>query len=138
MHFRRSYAPFWLKNQNKWNWTAKVHWLPRLSGFSKSISISIQRDNAASVLETLSTRIDQSSTLYADYDDDKTSTISFRFFLKFNLVMLCKETLRPLTLVMAYFMFFVMSGLSPIRPNMVNVCGALGMAGDPKNIVVSG
>lgn len=51
--------------------------------------------------------------------------------------MLSKETLRPLTLVMMYFMFFVMSGLSPIRPNMVNVCGAFGMTGDPKNIVVS-
>ncbi|KOB65398.1 Sugar transporter [Operophtera brumata] len=47
-----------------------------------------------------------------------------------------RETLRPLTLVMMYFMFFVMSGLSPIRPNMVNVCGAFGMAGDPKNIVL--
>lgn len=30
-----------------------------------------------------------------------------------------------------------MSGLYPIKPNMVNVCSALGMADDSKNIVVS-
>nr|XP_049693679.1 facilitated trehalose transporter Tret1-2 homolog [Helicoverpa armigera] len=59
-----------------------------------------------------------------------------RFFTKFNIVMLCKETLRPLTLTMLYFTFVVMSGLTPVKPNMVNVCSAFGMADDSKNIVV--
>lgn len=61
----------------------------------------------------------------------------FRRILKFRYVMLCKETLRPLTLVMMYFLFFVMSGLTPIKPNLVNVCGAFGMDQDGKKIVVS-
>ncbi|CAH2054603.1 unnamed protein product, partial [Iphiclides podalirius] len=51
-------------------------------------------------------------------------------------VMLGKETLRPLTLVMMYFLFFVMSGLTPVRPNMVNICGALGMSQDGKDVVL--
>ncbi|XP_022815553.1 facilitated trehalose transporter Tret1-like [Spodoptera litura] len=59
-----------------------------------------------------------------------------RFFVEFNIVMLCKETLRPLCLSMLYFTFYVMSGLTPIKPNMVNVCSAMGMADDSKNIVV--
>lgn len=50
--------------------------------------------------------------------------------------MLCKETLRPLILVMSFFMFVAMSGFIPMRPNMVNVCGAFGMADDGKNIAV--
>ncbi|CAH2261871.1 facilitated trehalose transporter Tret1-like [Pararge aegeria] len=54
--------------------------------------------------------------------------------LTFRYVMLCKETLRPLALVMMYFLFYVMSGLVPIRPNLINLCGALGMAQDGKNI----
>lgn len=52
-------------------------------------------------------------------------------------VLLVKETMRPFTLVMAYFLFHTMSGLIPVRPNMVNVCKALGMKYDPKTIVVS-
>ncbi|KAJ8711695.1 hypothetical protein PYW08_008649 [Mythimna loreyi] len=59
-----------------------------------------------------------------------------RFFVKFNIVMLCKETLRPMTLTMLYFTFVVMSGLVPVKPNMVNICGAFGMADDGKNVVV--
>ncbi|XP_045779159.1 facilitated trehalose transporter Tret1-like [Maniola jurtina] len=55
-----------------------------------------------------------------------------RRILTFRYVMLCKETLRPLLLVMMYFLFYVMSGLVPIRPNLINVCGALGMAQDGK------
>lgn len=51
-------------------------------------------------------------------------------------VLLVKETMRPFTLVMAYFLFHTMSGLIPVRPNMVNVCKALGMKYDPKAIVV--
>lgn len=59
-----------------------------------------------------------------------------RFFVKFNIVMLCKETLRPLFFTLVYFTCFVMSGLYPIKPYMVNVCGAMGMASDGKTIVV--
>ncbi|RVE53403.1 hypothetical protein evm_001973 [Chilo suppressalis] len=58
-----------------------------------------------------------------------------RFLLKFRYVIITKETLRPLTLMVLYFLFHSMSGLSPIRPNMVNVCGAFGMADDGKHIV---
>ncbi|XP_045779160.1 facilitated trehalose transporter Tret1-like [Maniola jurtina] len=57
-----------------------------------------------------------------------------RRILTFRYVMLCKETLRPLSLVIMYFLFYVMSGLVPIRPNLINVCGALGMAQDGKHI----
>lgn len=71
----------------------------------------------------------------SECDHSKMNPIK-RFFVKFNIVMLCKETLRPLCLSMLYFTFFVMSGLYPIKPNMVNICSALGMADDSKNIVV--
>lgn len=60
-----------------------------------------------------------------------------RTALKIKHVFLVKETIRPFTLVMAYFFFHTMSGPLPVRPNMVNVCKALGMQYDPKNIVVS-
>ncbi|XP_032522237.1 facilitated trehalose transporter Tret1-like [Danaus plexippus] len=59
-----------------------------------------------------------------------------RRVLKIRYVIMCKETLRPLTLVVMYFLFFVMSGLTPIRPNLVNVCGAFGMAQDSKQVVL--
>ncbi|XP_049886139.1 facilitated trehalose transporter Tret1-like [Pectinophora gossypiella] len=59
-----------------------------------------------------------------------------RWLLRFRYIMLCKETLRPWTLIIMYFTFYVMSGLTPIRPNMVNVCSAFGMADDGKNIVL--
>ncbi|XP_038207397.1 facilitated trehalose transporter Tret1-like [Zerene cesonia] len=59
-----------------------------------------------------------------------------RTFLKFRYVMFCKETLRPLQLIVLYFMFYVMSGLTPVKPNMVNVCGAFGMPNDGKQIVM--
>ncbi|KAI5645796.1 sugar transporter domain-containing protein [Phthorimaea operculella] len=59
-----------------------------------------------------------------------------RFILKIRHILLGKETMRPFTLVMAYFVFHTMSGLIPIRPNMVNICKALGMKYDPKQIVV--
>ncbi|XP_068619627.1 facilitated trehalose transporter Tret1-like [Battus philenor] len=59
-----------------------------------------------------------------------------RSIYKFRYIMLSKETMRPLSLVMMYFLFFVMSGLTPIRPNMVNICGALGMSQDGKDVVL--
>ncbi|CAH0596283.1 unnamed protein product [Chrysodeixis includens] len=70
-----------------------------------------------------------------DCDHDKMNVFK-RFFVKFNIIMLCKETLRPLLLTMLYFTFVVMSGLTPVKPNMVNVCSAFGMADDSNNIVV--
>jgi hypothetical protein len=57
--------------------------------------------------------------------------------IKIKHVFLVRETLRPFLLVIAYFFFHTMSGLGPIRPNMVNICGALGMKYDSKRIVVS-
>ncbi|XP_075984583.1 facilitated trehalose transporter Tret1-like [Anticarsia gemmatalis] len=68
-------------------------------------------------------------------EHDKINIIK-RFFMKFNIIMLCKETLRPLFFSLMYFMFYVMSGLYPIKPNMENVCGAMGMADNGKTIVV--
>ncbi|CAB3233584.1 unnamed protein product [Arctia plantaginis] len=59
-----------------------------------------------------------------------------RILMKIKYVFFVKETMRPFMLVMAYFFFHTMSGTMPIRPNMVNVCKALGMKYDPKNIVV--
>ncbi|XP_059058786.1 facilitated trehalose transporter Tret1-like [Achroia grisella] len=55
---------------------------------------------------------------------------------KFRYVMMSKETLRPLTLVILYFAFHIMSGYIPVRPNMVNVCGAFGMPDDGKDITL--
>lgn len=60
-----------------------------------------------------------------------------KVYFKFKYVFFVKETLRPFMLVMAYFFFHTMSGLLPVRPNMVNVCRALGMKFDPKAVVVS-
>ncbi|XP_050680042.1 facilitated trehalose transporter Tret1-like isoform X2 [Leptidea sinapis] len=79
--------------------------------------------------------------LCSDTDDvDKCEHFSMNCFTrsiyKFRYIMMAKETLRPLTLVVLYFMFYVMSGLQPIRPNMVNVCGALGMPLDGKQVVL--
>ncbi|XP_047537722.1 facilitated trehalose transporter Tret1-like [Vanessa atalanta] len=59
-----------------------------------------------------------------------------KLVMKFKYVLFVKETLRPFKLVMAYFFFHTMSGLLPVRPNMVNVCKALGMKFDSKIIVV--
>ncbi|XP_022130999.2 facilitated trehalose transporter Tret1 [Pieris rapae] len=59
-----------------------------------------------------------------------------RTLLKFRYVIFCKETLRPLQLTMLYFLFYVMSGLTPIKPNMVNICGAFGMPQNGKKIVM--
>ncbi|XP_045454634.1 facilitated trehalose transporter Tret1-like [Melitaea cinxia] len=56
--------------------------------------------------------------------------------IKFKYVMFCKETLRPLSLVVMYFLFFVMSGLTPLRPNLINISGALGIAQDGKRVVL--
>ncbi|XP_026761515.1 facilitated trehalose transporter Tret1-like [Galleria mellonella] len=55
---------------------------------------------------------------------------------RFRYVMMSKETVRPLTLVILYFAFHIMSGYIPIRPNMVNVCGAFGMPDDGKDITL--
>lgn len=60
-----------------------------------------------------------------------------RISLKFKYIMFAKETMRPFRLVMAYFFFHTMSGLQPVKPNMVNLCKALGMKFDSKAIVVS-
>lgn len=60
-----------------------------------------------------------------------------RISLKFKYIMFAKETMRPFRLVMAYFFFHTMSGLQPVKPNMVNLCKALGMKFDSKAIVVA-
>lgn len=67
----------------------------------------------------------------------ESSNIFKRTIWKFKNIFLAKETMRPFILVMAYFLFHTMSGLSPVRPNMVNICKALGMKYDSKAIVVS-
>ncbi|KAM3956446.1 facilitated trehalose transporter Tret1 [Aphomia sociella] len=59
-----------------------------------------------------------------------------RMFDKFRYVMMGKETLRPLTLVIMYFTFHIMSGFCAIRPFIINVCGAFGMPDDGKNITL--
>ncbi|KAJ8709129.1 hypothetical protein PYW07_008955 [Mythimna separata] len=55
---------------------------------------------------------------------------------KIKRVFFVRETMRPFLLVIAYFFFYTMSGALPVRPNMVNLCKALGMKYDPKTIVV--
>lgn len=60
-----------------------------------------------------------------------------RMLLNIKHVFFVKETMRPFMLVMAYFFFHTMSGTTPIRPNMINLCKALGMKYNSKNIVVS-
>ncbi|XP_013165963.1 PREDICTED: facilitated trehalose transporter Tret1-like [Papilio xuthus] len=59
-----------------------------------------------------------------------------KIILKFKHVFFVKETIRPFTLVMAYFLFHSLSGLIPVRPNLVNFCKALGMKYDAKTFVV--
>ncbi|KAJ0172281.1 hypothetical protein K1T71_012254 [Dendrolimus kikuchii] len=59
-----------------------------------------------------------------------------RYFLKFKHDMFIKETLRPFSMILLYFLFYEMSSLTPLRPNMVNICGAVGMADDGKHIVL--
>ncbi|KAL4717244.1 hypothetical protein ACJJTC_017131 [Scirpophaga incertulas] len=57
-------------------------------------------------------------------------------FQNLKYVFFVRETLRPFILVIAYFFFHTMSGHIPVRSNMVNFCGALGMKYDSKAIVV--
>lgn len=68
--------------------------------------------------------------------DHESKSLFKRTLWKIKHVFLVKETIRPFILVMAYFFFYTMSGALPVRPNMVNVCKALGMKYDSKNIVV--
>lgn len=68
--------------------------------------------------------------------DHATKSILKSIIFKIRYVLLAKETLRPFGLVMAYFFFHTLSGVAAIRPNMVNFCKALGMAYDPKTLVV--
>ncbi|CAH0596285.1 unnamed protein product [Chrysodeixis includens] len=56
--------------------------------------------------------------------------------LKIKHIFFVKETMKPFLLVLAYFFFHTTSGAMPVRPNMVNVCKALGMKYNPKSIVV--
>ncbi|XP_063375729.1 facilitated trehalose transporter Tret1-like [Cydia amplana] len=65
-----------------------------------------------------------------------TASLIKRIVLKYKHVFLVKETMRPFALVMAYFLFYLFSGLMPIRPNMINFCKALGMKYKTKTIVV--
>ncbi|KAM3956448.1 facilitated trehalose transporter Tret1 [Aphomia sociella] len=59
-----------------------------------------------------------------------------KIIYKLKYIFFVKETTRPLLLVMSYFLFHSMSGFIPIRPNMVNLCKALGMKYESKAIVV--
>ncbi|XP_013186214.2 facilitated trehalose transporter Tret1 [Amyelois transitella] len=59
-----------------------------------------------------------------------------RKILKIRYVMFCKETMRPLMLTIMYFSLHILSGFAAIRPNLVNVCGALGMPGSRSNIML--
>lgn len=65
-----------------------------------------------------------------------TSTLK-ETLLKIKNIFFVKETMKPFLLVLAYFFFHTTSGAMPVRPNMVNVCKALGMKYNPKSIVVS-
>ncbi|CAK1593812.1 unnamed protein product [Parnassius mnemosyne] len=59
-----------------------------------------------------------------------------RSLYKFRHVIITKETLRPLIFIIIYFLFYIMSGVTPLKPNLVNICGAFGMAQDGKEIII--
>ncbi|CAG9793501.1 unnamed protein product [Diatraea saccharalis] len=69
--------------------------------------------------------------------EHKKANVFKRIYLKFRYVMIAKETLRPFVLMIMYFLFISMTGLTPIRPNMINICDAFGMADGGKNIAVN-
>ncbi|CAH0731940.1 unnamed protein product, partial [Brenthis ino] len=128
-------TPVWLLTRQRHDDALKS--LCKLRGWTTPDNVKKEFDELSTYSKKLGNCVICSST---DQDTKACPHDGMNWFkrrmLKFRYVMLCKETLRPLTLVMMYFLFFVMSGLTPIRPNLVNVCGAFGMAQDGKQIVL--
>ncbi|XP_023948775.2 facilitated trehalose transporter Tret1 [Bicyclus anynana] len=130
-------TPIWLISKGRQK--EALHSLCRLRGWAqpedvqKEFNELLQYHNACSdcIICSNNTTTEQKPCEHSSY------SIFKKVYLKYKYLFFVKETMRPFTLVMAYFFFHTMSGLLPVRPNMVNVCKALGMKFDPKSIVVS-
>ncbi|GBP96966.1 Facilitated trehalose transporter Tret1 [Eumeta japonica] len=129
-------TPIWLISKGRKKEALKS--LCRLRGWASPEAVKDEFDKLLSYNETLSR-----CPLCANATDGEekrceheSSNAIARSISKIRYVLLKGDTLRPFTLVMAYFLFHTMSGLGPVKPNMINLCRAMAMKYDPKNLVV--
>ncbi|XP_049886134.1 facilitated trehalose transporter Tret1-like isoform X2 [Pectinophora gossypiella] len=129
-------TPIWLLSKGRQK--EALHSLCRLRGWAKPEDVREEFDQLVQYNEVVRQCVicvKEGKTFELPCEHTN-GNIFRRIRMKIKHVLLVKETMRPFVLVMAYFMFHTMSGLTPIRPNMVNLCKALGMKYDPKTIVV--
>ncbi|XP_072933464.1 facilitated trehalose transporter Tret1-like [Epargyreus clarus] len=129
-------TPIWLLSKGRQK--EALHSLCRLRGWAKPENVKEEFDQLLQYHDVIRQCVicvkEGKSEMYPC--EHSSANIIKKIVLKFKHVFFVKETMRPFTLVMAYFFFHTMSGLIPVRPNMVNVCKALGMKYDSKTIVV--
>ncbi|XP_026313966.1 facilitated trehalose transporter Tret1-like [Hyposmocoma kahamanoa] len=133
-------TPIWLLSKGRSK--EALHSLCRLRGWAKPEDVKAEFDELEQyndIIQQCAICVKQGKTHMHPCEHTHTyinANMFRRMALNIKNVLLVKETMRPFTLVMSYFLFHTMSGLIPVRPNMVNVCKALGMKYDPKAIVV--
>lgn len=136
-HFQVPETPIWLLSKGRQK--AALKSLCKLRGWAKPEDVKEEFDQLLQYNEVLQQCVICAKVGKNTQSCEHTNATMFkRFKLRVKHILLAKETLRPFTLVMAYFLFYTMSGLASVKPNMVNVCRALGMMYDAKTIVVSG
>lgn len=130
-------TPIWLLSKGRQK--EALHSLCRLRGWAKPEDVKEEFDQLVQYHDSIKQCVIcvNEGKRYACPCEHSNKNIFSDIVKKFKYVVFVKETMRPFSLVMAYFMFHTMSGLIPVRPNMVNFCKALGMKYDSKTIVVS-
>ncbi|KAG6438840.1 hypothetical protein O3G_MSEX000266, partial [Manduca sexta] len=128
-------TPIWLLSKGRQK--DALHSLCRLRGWAKPEDVQEEFDQLLQYNDVIQQCVicTKEDRLSVEDCEHKNANVFRRIMFKFKHVLLVKETMRPFTLVMAYFLFHTMSGLLPVRPNMVNICKALGMKYDSKTIV---
>ncbi|XP_038207163.1 facilitated trehalose transporter Tret1-like [Zerene cesonia] len=129
-------TPIWLMSKGRQKEALRS--LCRLRGWAQPEDVKEEFDQLVQYNDILQQCVICVKEARSDLEpcEHKNCNIFKRIVLQFKHVFFVKETMRPFALVMGYFFFYTLSGLSPVRPNMVNVCRALGMKFDPKTIVV--
>ncbi|VVC95131.1 unnamed protein product [Leptidea sinapis] len=127
-------SPIWLLSKGRQK--EALHSLCRLRGWAQPEDVKEEFDQLMQYNDVIQQCVICVKEGKSDIEpcEHNECNIFKRIIQKFRHVFFVKETMRPFSLVMAYFFFHTMSGLLPVRPNMVNVCRALGMKYDPKII----
>ncbi|XP_041983033.1 facilitated trehalose transporter Tret1-like [Aricia agestis] len=129
-------TPIWLLSKGRQK--EALHSLCRVRGWAPPEDVKEEFDDLLQYSDLISQCVICANEGKPETEECEHKNMNFfkRMINKMRHVFFVKETLRPFSLVMAYFFFHTMSGFIPVRPNMVNLCKALGMAADPKLIVV--